>query len=133
MPKFGVSPSDIVAEEHVQKDEGRDEDGKPQHDRRQLPRDNRRHRYVKRHSAPLAERQDSQRREQSRSNRPLDKKGPNHTLRQFDREEGKGIELTGDVQDAVRANEDSADERPAVPAGPEDEEGNSNANTESKN
>src|SRR5712691_1860097 len=30
--KVGVSPSDIVAEEHVQKDEGRDEDGKPQQD-----------------------------------------------------------------------------------------------------
>jgi hypothetical protein len=30
MAKFGVSQSDIVAEEHVQKDEGCDEDGKPQ-------------------------------------------------------------------------------------------------------
>src|ERR1700722_5981216 len=133
MPKFGVSPSDIVAEEHVQKDEGRDEDGKSQHDRSQLPWDNRRYRWAKRRSAPLAERQDSQRREQSRGNRPLDKKGPNHSLRQFVREEGKGIELTGDGRDSVRAHEDSADERPAMPAGPEDEVGKSNANTESKN
>src|SRR5258708_21536849 len=37
-PKFGVSPSDVVAEEHVQEDEGPDEDGKPQEDRSQLQR-----------------------------------------------------------------------------------------------
>src|SRR6266571_8010485 len=81
--KFGVSPSDVVAEEHVQEDEGRDKDGKPQQDRSQLQWSSRRRRCAKRSSAPLAERQDRQRREQSRNNRTLDEKGPNHSWRQF--------------------------------------------------
>src|SRR5712671_748098 len=81
--QFRVSPSDVVAEEHVQEDEGHDEDGNPQQHRSQLQRGSRRHRCAKRSSAPLAERQDSQRREQSRNNRTLDEKGPNHSLRQF--------------------------------------------------
>src|SRR5260370_944958 len=34
--EFGGSPSDVIAEEHVQEDERRNEEGKPQQDRSQL-------------------------------------------------------------------------------------------------
>src|SRR5258708_1308972 len=44
--QFRVSPSDVIAEEHVQEDEGRDEDGESQEDRSQLRRDSRRHRWT---------------------------------------------------------------------------------------
>src|SRR5260370_1387535 len=131
--QFRVSPSDVVAEEHVQEDEGCDEGGKPQQDRSQLQRGSRRHRCAKRGSAPLAERQDSEWREQNCSNRTLDEHRPDHALRQFVCEEGNGFHLTGDGRDAVHAHADSADEHPAMPAGPEDEVGASTANTESKN
>src|SRR5260370_42134405 len=107
--------------------------GEPQQDRSQFQRDSRRHRCAKRSSAPLAESEDSQRREQSRSDRTLDENGPNHSLRQFVREEGNGVELTGDGRHAVHAHEASADEHPAMPAGPEDEVGENAASTERKN
>src|SRR5712664_1126944 len=45
-PQFRVSPSDVIAEEHVQEDEGCDEDGESQEDRSQLRRDSRRHRWT---------------------------------------------------------------------------------------
>src|SRR6266852_8964301 len=99
--KFRVSPSDVVAEEHVQEDESRNKDGKPQQDRSQLQRGSRGHRCAKRGSAPLAERQDSQRREQSRNNRTLHEKGPNHSWRQFVGEESNRFDLNGDGRDAV--------------------------------
>src|SRR5882672_5476126 len=82
-PQFRVSPSDVVAEEHVQEDECGGEDGDSQEERSRLWRDSRRHRWTNGGSAPLAERQDSQRREQGRSNRALHENGPNHSLRQF--------------------------------------------------
>src|SRR5260370_6039198 len=45
-PQLRVSPSDVIAEEHVQEDEGCDEDGEPQEDRSQLRRDSRRLRWT---------------------------------------------------------------------------------------
>src|SRR3989449_7765140 len=131
--EFGVSPSDVIAEEHVQEDEGRDQDGKPQQDRSQLQWGSSRHRRANGSSTPLAKRQDSQRREQSRGNRTLNEKSPNHSLRQFVREEGNGFDLNDDGRDAVHAHEDGAGQHPAVPARPKDEVGESAANTESKN
>src|SRR5216683_2623213 len=45
-PQFRVSPSDVIAEEHVKEDEGCDEDGEPQEDRSQLRRYSRRNRWT---------------------------------------------------------------------------------------
>src|SRR5439155_15445085 len=92
--QFRVSPSDVIAKQHVQEDEGCDEGGESEEDRSQLQRDrSRRLRCMNGGSSPLAERQNRERREQSCSNRTLDEKRPDHSMRQFIGEKGNGLDL----------------------------------------
>src|SRR6185369_3741964 len=115
LPEVRVSPGDVIAEEHVQKDEGDDDERKsPSRGGCAYILKGRRG-LNGRWSAPPSEDQDSQWCEESCRDCSLQEERCDHTVGQFVGQEEYGFDLGGHGRNTVHSEPDGADERPSTP------------------